>query len=292
MPQNPEYKEWLSWYRDSLKKDPHLPYMQPNPEYFKWLAERDSLKNTDPRKAPSLAVDPDAPELTPYQINRPKRDIVLGLAFTGTGYYGDLNYSPNGLFDAEFFSFHPGFMMSLRRDAPKWILPSFSIGYGKFVAQNGDLPPTTLSINDVDTTIQANTFAETDLIHGDFQLTINLLRKASIVRPYLAFGIGGMAFFPRAQDGVLLFRKRSTRAPNEPLYGTLTLSFPFSTGVDITLHRTLSMQVGYTYRLSNTDYLDNIGLLGRQAGNDQLHSFQIGLNFRIFDASRYEVISQ
>lgn len=306
MSTNPEYLEWFALHSDSIDaRDSRFPRMQPNPEYLKWLAQReqDSLNRvslasraTTPTPAPRpVVVNPEAPVSseasntnTEVQPNRPQKDIILGIAYTATGYYGDLNYSEQGILQSSFVNFQPGLTATLRRDASRLILPSFHLGYGRFVAQNPDLQPVAYTINERDTLIMPNTYAETDIIHGEFILMINPIQGPSAFKPYLGVGLGGLAFYPKAQDGILLFRKFSTRAPEERSYGTLALTVPVTAGMYFNLNRKLSLHLGYVYRLTTTDYLDNIGLLGRQEGNDQLHSFKLGLDFRIFDASVYE----
>ncbi|MEL7530599.1 MAG: hypothetical protein AAFN10_04790 [Bacteroidota bacterium] len=304
MSTNPEYLEWFAIYGDSIDaRDPRFPRMQPNPEYLKWLAQReqDSLNRTTlasrattpAQTSRPIAANPesqaDSDGSAPNeQPNRPQKDIILGIAYTATGYYGDLNFSEQGIFQSSFVNFQPGLTATLRRDAARLILPSFHLGYGRFVAQNPDLQPVPYTINERDTLIMPNTYAETDIIHGEFILMINPIQGNAPFKPYLGVGLGGLAFYPKAQDGILLFRKFSTRAPEERSYGTLALTVPVTAGMYFNLNRKLSLHLGYVYRLTTTDYLDNIGLLGRQAGNDQLHSFKLGLDFRIFDASVYE----
>lgn len=299
MSTNPEYLEWFALYGDSIdSRDPRFPRMQPNPEYLKWLAQRenDSIRQQTASIADATAASTRTPITNTtesnigeeVQPNRPEKDIILGIAYTATGYYGDLNFSEQGIFQSSFVNFQPGLTATLRRDAPRLILPSFHLGYGRFVAQNPDLQPVPYTINERDTLIMPNTYAETDIIHGEFILMINPIQQPRTFKPYLGVGIGGLAFYPKAQDGILLFRKFSTRAPEERSYGTLALTVPVTAGMYFNLNRKLSLHLGYVYRLTTTDYLDNIGLLGRQEGNDQLHSFKLGLDFRIFDASLYE----
>lgn len=304
METNPEYLAWLARYGDTLtRKDPRFPRMQPNPEYQAWLEqqEQDRLAETIVAEVlpPVQTMPPMVPKRnTPEAIeaealanpNRPNKDILLGLAYTATAYYGDLNYAEGGLLQSDFINFYPGMTLTLRRDAPRLILPSFNLGYGRFVAQNPDLRPVLYQFNEVDTLIMPNTYAETDLIHGEFILMVNPIRRVARVKPYLGIGVGGTAFYPKAKDGILLFRKFSTRAPEERTYGTLAVTVPMAAGVYLNINRSLSAHFGYLYRFTSSDYLDNIGLLGQHPGNDQLHSFKVGLDFRIYDAGKFERI--
>lgn len=271
----------IYWLVDlQAQESPNNP-MGPNPEYLLWhktQKEKRNVKKSTPRERPQQ----------PPIVSRPKRDILIGIAVTGNGYYGDLNVADGGIFNSDFLAFNPGIDLSLGRDAERWILPEFHVGYGKFVSQNSDIRPVLVEQADHDTLIRPNSYAETTFLYGDFNLRINLIKRWNLFRPYVSAGIGGLAFFPRAKDGVLLFRKRSTRAPGEPNYGTLSASFPVSAGVDLHLSRFLSVNMAYVYRFNSTDYLDNIGQLGTLDGNDQLHIFRVGILFRIFDATKYE----
>lgn len=303
METNPEYLAWLERYGDSLSQDDRYPRMQPNPEYLKWLAQQEEQEREIEQLAgtselppvqympPTISEEEQQARLEAEAAanpNRPNKDIILGLAYTATAYYGDLNYSEDGLLGSEFVNFYPGLTLTLRRDAPRLVLPSFNIGYGRFVAQNPDLEPVIYRFNEQDTLIMPNTYAETDLIHGEVILLINPIRRRARVKPYLGIGIGATAFYPKAKDGILLFRKFSTRAPEERTYGTLAVTVPLSAGVYFNINQSLSVHVGYLYRFTSSDYLDNIGLLGQHPGNDQLHSFKLGLDFRIYDAGKYE----
>jgi hypothetical protein len=282
---NPEYLAWLEQHGDSLlKNDPRFPRMQPNPEYQRWLAEQERARQeqeneqvtgdlppvqTGPpvtRTRPNL--EQDLAQEEPANLNRPQKDIIIDLAYTATGYYGDLNYSDQGLIGSDFINFYPGLTASLRRDAPRLVLPSFHIGYGRFVAQNPNLTPVSVQVNEIDTLIMPNTYSETDLIHGDFILMFNPVMGNSVIKPYFGLGVGGMAFYPKAKDGILLFRKFSTRAPQERTYGTLAVTVPITAGLHYNINRSLSVHFGYLYRFTSTDYLDNIGMLGGHEGND------------------------
>lgn len=209
-------------------------------------------------------------------------DLVLGLSITGNGYYGDLNYTPEGLMKSDYFSFYPGLNLQMSKAKNQRMLPMFNAGYGKFVAQNPELPAVSVLTGDPPTPqlITPNRYAETSFIYADFGYRIQLIRQFSRLSPYVGLGLGGLAYFPRSKEGELLSRSRSTRAPSEASYGTLSLSTPMTLGMDLNLSRKLSVNIAYVYRLNSTDYLDNIAELGRQAGNDKLHVVRFGASFR------------
>lgn len=216
------------------------------------------------------------------QLER-SREFEVGLSITGNGYYGDLNHSPDGLLKSEHLSFNPGVNLQVRKAHYQRLLPVFNAGYGKFLSQNPDIQPVTLVSGDPpeSVSITPNRFVETSFIYMDFGYRLQLIRRFALFSPYFGISVGGLAFYPHAEDGVLLSRKRSTRAPEEKAYGTMTLSAPVTLGMDVNLSRKLSINLAYIHRMNSTDYLDNIKTLGTQAGNDKLHILRFGASFRI-----------
>ncbi len=222
-----------------------------------------------------------------------RKDLILGMGITGTGFYGDLNYSPEGLFDSDFFSFYPGFDLSLRSDAPRRLLPMLHLGYAKFVAQNPDLLPVMhpgTDPLDPPLSIQPNTYAETAIVYGEIGLHLNVVRRYAQFRPYMEVSLGVLTFSPQSETGIPLVRRRSTRAPSEQTFEAITVSMPLSAGLDINLSRKIGLNLAYTYRFLGSDYLDNIADLGLHEGRDRLHSLRLGANFRLFDSGSSEPV--
>lgn len=211
------------------------------------------------------------------------RELEVGLSITGNGYYGDLNHNPDGLLKSDHLAFNPGINIHVRKAHYQRLLPVFNAGYGEFLSQNPDIQPVTLVAGDPPESIAItpNRFVETSFIYMDFGYRLQLVRKFTLFSPYLGLSVGGLAFYPHAEDGILLSRKRSTRAPGEKAYGTMTLSAPVTLGMDVNLGRKLSLNLAYIYRMNGTDYLDNIKTLGTHAGNDKLHILRFGASFRI-----------
>lgn len=212
-------------------------------------------------------------------------DWVLGLSMTATGYYGDLNYNEEGIFNSDFFSFYPGFNLSFRSGAPRRLNLQLEFGYGKIVSQNPDLPATIIDMGDgfPALKIQPNKYTETFMVHNNLGFRINLIRQPKAVKPYLGIGLGILAFFPQSETGIPLVRKVSTRLPSEDLYNTITVQLPLTAGVEFNLNERLGINFSYTYRMTGTDYIDNIGGLGAQEGNDQLHILQLGASIHFIN---------
>jgi len=147
-----------------------------------------------------------------------------------------------------------------------------NVGYSKIISQNPELEP----VNGRD----INTYVETSLFYIDGGAQVNLIRKRSKFRPTLGAGLGALIFIPKDINGEALSKKKSSRAPDET-YGTLALTIPTSLGMEIILNPKLRFHLTYTYRMTTTDYIDNIGELGQKSGFDQLHGFKFGVNLTL-----------
>lgn len=245
--------------------------MPPNPELFRH-------RNID-----TVALEVKAPDVVEAPTNFLSTWRVLTLGFTATGYVGDLNYDRSSSSQPTQLSLHPGLDLSFRKDAAKSLLPIFRLGYGKYSAQSLNTEPVRYVYEDEEVFITPNSYAESVLIYGEVGLRFTPIPKSLRIKPFFEAGIGGQSFFPRAQDGILLFRKRSTRAPDELEYGSFMLYFPLSAGLELQLSTAINIQIAYSLKTLGTDYLDNIGQLGAKVGNDQLHVLRLGLGFRFED---------
>ncbi|MEM1001009.1 MAG: hypothetical protein AAGN35_28400, partial [Bacteroidota bacterium] len=171
--------------------------------------------------------------------------------------------------------FHPGVSISLQFASEKLISPQLNTGFGRFVAQDRDLPAVE--------GVSPNRFVETPFFFVDFRLKARFLRETSF-NPYASVGIGLLGFTPRDQDDNNLLDNISTRAEGET-YGSLTAGFPLSLGAELQLSPLVGLGLEYTYRLTSSDYLDNIAQLGPRSGNDRLQSLLLSIYFT-FDPNR------
>lgn len=194
--------------------------------------------------------------------------IRVGLGLTGYAYRGDLTAD-----DPSFWRINPGANVSLQFRPYKRIQPQLNAGFGSVVEQLdrnsiGTQPPTSI-----------NSFFETNFFYMDFRLAYVLFRKSRI-QPYLVGG-GGLFFFnPLDQNGNFLIDNIFTREDGE-LYNTTAFVLPVGTGLRIHVNQLAYIGLEYMVRTNVTDYVDNIGLRGEVAGNDQLHNFQVSLNFTL-----------
>jgi hypothetical protein len=120
-----------------------------------------------------------------------------------------------------------------------------------------------------------NQFVETRFFSADIRLVGYILRQGP-VRPYVSAGVGLMFFSPYDEDGNFLGENIFTRLPEEG-YGPSSAVFPVGGGVALKVNQVLWLNLGYHYRFTPTDYLDNIGLLGNGPGTDGLHALVLSL---------------
>lgn len=190
--------------------------------------------------------------------------LRIGLGFTGNSYRGDLTAEAGSIWRAE-----SGANFSVDLDHKKPFRVQLNLGFGGFTEQADSPLPTSPE------GIIPNEFVRTTFFYTDLRFQYRFLLNAPI-QPYLSVGGGLFSFQPRDASGNFLGENIFSRLPEEE-YLTLIGSLPLSAGMEFKLHRNLGLGLEYTYRMTGSDYLDNISLLGAVDGNDQLHSLQLKL---------------
>jgi opacity protein-like surface antigen len=199
-----------------------------------------------------------------------QKPLRVGLGLLGATYVGDLNTNGEAL-----HRFYPGMGFSLQFVSPRRISPQLNTGFGKFVAQDRNLASTG--------SVEPNTFVQTPFFYVDFRLKARFLRERT-VSPYLSAGIGLLGYTPKDEDEKSLLDNSSTREDGET-YGSITAGFPLSVGTELRMSPFVALGLEYTYRLTGSDYLDNIGLVGPRAGKDKLQNLMLSFYFT-FDPER------
>lgn len=218
---------------------------------------------------------------------RTKDDIILGINLTGTGYLGDLNYNTNGA--VRYFNVLPGFQASIRKDKAAFLSPALQLGYGRIVAQNPDLSKYVVfgPSNDPNSYYEQPRYVRTDYVYGDAVMRFNPIKNPNaFARPYMSAGIGALFYFPFKNDTLSPKGLNTSRGES---FSTVTGSIPLAIGTDLNLSRKISINLGTALRLPMNDYMDLYGaklIPDRKKGNDMLLTFQVGANFRIFDAKK------
>lgn len=189
----------------------------------------------------------------------------LGVGYAANTYFGDLNANE------KLHRFYPGIHFSLGFETQKMFMPGFHILIGKFIAQTRNLPPVEGR--------QPNSFVKTPFVNASFLLKFRPLFKYPI-SPFVGFGLGLLHFTPKNELNQNLTTILSTRKPGES-YSSNALNFPLNAGFDIRLSRNVSVGLNYFYVLTTTDYLDNIGSLGTQKGNDKMMHVSLSIQIII-----------
>jgi Outer membrane protein beta-barrel domain len=191
-----------------------------------------------------------------------QKPLRLGLGLLATSYIGDLN-SHGGAWER----FSPGASLSLQFDSDHLLSPQLNAGFGKFVSQDRTLQA-------VDG-VQPNTFVQTTFFFVDLRLKARFLREMP-VHPYLSAGVGLLGYTPKDADANNLIDNAATRQDGE-LFGSMTAGLPLSAGLEVRMSPILHLGLEYSYRITSSDYLDNIGLLGMRDGKDKLQSILLSL---------------
>lgn len=190
----------------------------------------------------------------------PVAKLRLGVGMIGTAYSGDLNQENRVM-----TRFNPGMNISMQFANEKLISPQLNAAAGKFVAQNRDLLPVP--------GYDVHKFVETTFFYIDLRMKVKFLKRKK-VNPFTSIGLGLLNYTPKDGDGNALADNFESRDPSEA-YSSMTAGFPLSLGTDFHLSHIVGLGLEYTYRPTSSDYLDNIGLLGTNDGNDKLHTFTV-----------------
>jgi opacity protein-like surface antigen len=191
-----------------------------------------------------------------------QKPLRLGIGLMGATYVGDLN--ANG---GSFERFSPGAGLSLQFASEHLLSPQLNAGFGKFMAQDRELTAVE--------GVQPNTFVQTPFFFVDLRLKAKFLREA-FLHPYLSAGVGLLGYTPKDADDNSLIDNLATRKEGET-FGSMTAGLPLSTGLEFEFSPIIMVGLEYTYRITTSDYLDNIGLIGLRDGKDKLQSLLLTL---------------
>lgn len=145
-------------------------------------------------------------------------------------------------------------------------MPQFNAGFGQFQAQldSGSLNNTQ--------DVTPNAFVETRFFYTDMHVKIFLTRHTRL-QPYVSPGCGFLFFDPKDLQGISLVENIFAR-PEEETYPGVIFTCPLTAGFQYRLNDLASFSLDGTWRVINSDYIDNVGKLGNQSGNDRLFAAQ------------------
>ncbi len=176
-------------------------------------------------------------------------------AFAGVGgntYIGDLNRDRNmGQFNAQ---------VGLHRYVDERTFFKFSINVGGIQGEYSPGDDLDLSVNP-----DANTFFRADVLSVDFSFNWEII-KWSFVHVYTGTGLGYLDFSIQDRDGRNLVDRPDTRLEEED-YTTRIAYFPINLGFTLFPSRQFNLIWEYSWNLTNTDYLDNIGYSGNTSSD-------------------------
>lgn len=197
--------------------------------------------------------------------------LQIGAGLSATAYAGDFSDETT-----RFQRIYPGANLSIQMENLKSIQLQMNVGFGKFADQyDVPVPNPTPDIDEI-------RFIETSFFYGDLRLKYRFL-KESRIQPFLSAGAGVLVFSPKDQDGKPLEDAAGTRPEGEN-YNTIIPQIPGSAGVQLRINPTVLLSLSYTYRFTPTDYLDNVGQLGRKSGFDAIHTAQLSVLFLLGDS--------
>lgn len=183
---------------------------------------------------------------------------------SGSMYIGDLTDD-----ETMFHRIYPGANISLQSEGYRNLRAQLNAGFGRFSEQYDTEPP------ELPKGIFPVNFVETSFFYGDLRLKYRFFKRKQI-QPFISAGAGFLIFSPRDASGKFLSDAILTR-PEGEFYNTAVPQLPMTAGVQARITPIMWLGAEYTYRYVPTDYLDNIGQLGRRPGNDQLHQVMVSL---------------
>lgn len=184
---------------------------------------------------------------------------MFGLGMLNNNYIGDFTQN-----EKDFLRVYPGLGLSAEFLGTKTFKGQLNTGVGRFMEQNDKkLFPKSKDIT-------PNDFVSTLFFYLDWRLRMQLLKDKKM-QPYISAGLGIFTFRPSSD----LYKNLAANAYSRPehnQYSVIIPTFPLSFGTTITLSEKFQMGLEYTYRITPTDYLDNIGQIGAKKGNDALQT--------------------
>lgn len=179
--------------------------------------------------------------------------------FSANKYKGDLN---DGL-----MHFKPGVHLGMKLNSTKRLNASFALGLGQLSGQDPDFKPL------VEPPVIPNNYFETTFFTLDLSLQYHLIKKPRY-QLYLSQGIGLVRYNPFDEEDQELLNKNTSRLAGEA-YSNISLQLPTAVGATYFLPNQWGIGLQAAYLNPLTDYLDNIGKLGSNKGNDNALQFRL-----------------
>ena len=195
--------------------------------------------------------------VTGVQAQTPSRYFWAGTS--ANNYTGDLD---DGL-----AHFKPGAHIGLKLNRGKRLNGSFALGIGMLSGQDPNFKP------DVAAPLSPNKYFSTTFFTLDYSLQYHLIKKERYWL-YVSQGIGLFRYNPMDDQDRSLLDLGNTR-PADETYGNISLQLPTSLGAAYFLPNQWGLGLQASYLNPLTDFIDNIGSLGTNKGNDNVLQFRL-----------------
>lgn len=184
--------------------------------------------------------------------------IIFGVS--ANAYKGDLGKAYHQWTAAYHISFLPNYQ--------KWLHGGLHASWGSVAGQ--EVPTNTF---DAENAVATNEFFSTNFLSIHYALQYNLILSKSFM-VYLSQGLGFMRFMPQDEFGNKLQDALSTRAANET-YTNIAAILPTQIGVAYYFPNQFGLGLKAGWLNTTTDYIDNISLLGRKKGSDNIIQYHL-----------------
>lgn len=200
---------------------------------------------------------------------KPSPNIDVGLGLDGNAYLGDLNlraWQPQrvGL----------GYSFAARFSKKQRLLHQFQIGKINLTEQNAQK-----QVLNAQNIYEPTYFFSTNIFYASYQLEYFFLKKY-LFSPFIKVGFGLSRFTPFDKEGNNLSVNTFSRKIDEN-FSNLTYFLPIGAGLQYKIGTKCFLTLDYTYHILGTDYMDNIGLAGKETGKDAFQSLRCGVMLRI-----------
>ncbi|MFN0201581.1 MAG: outer membrane beta-barrel protein [Bacteroidia bacterium] len=192
--------------------------------------------------------------------------LWVGVGMLSSHYQGDFTYG-----ETDFVRVSPGLCVSTQFEGVSNLQGQLSFGFGRFTEQNDKIRFLTVG------EFEPNNFVDTRFQYLDLMLRYRMFKKYRF-QPYVSAGAGIFTFNAKDENGYSLVSNIYSRLYQNN-YNTVIPSVPLSVGFRVQCAKHLQIELGYTYRIVATDYLDNIAdaQTGVKNGNDKLQGLSLSV---------------
>jgi hypothetical protein len=195
---------------------------------------------------------------------RAQNPDFLQIGVSSNAYNGDLG----GAYAKWTMGVHAGLLLNQK----KRLNGSFQLAFGRIVGQD-------LNFTAPEPGKTASPYFRTGFVTANYEVHYNFIRTARW-KCYVAQGFGIIQYTPRDEEGNKLRDQGATR-PDGETYGSVSVILPTKIGFIYFLPNGYGLGLESGFLNSMTDYLDNVGQWGGDAGRDNILFFKFNLNLPV-----------